>query len=261
MGKTQLILSASGIALIFIIYRLPRVVVENDQLQEVTPAEMHSLEIPEKVRVMMTELRKLIPEEKDPAKKTNLAFSLATLYLDYGVYDSAVTIGEHMEKEGMRPSLFAMEIYYKAFERTGNKTDSRVYALKAGEILKQLIDEDPGDLMLKNKLAMTMAVGEDPMKGVALLREILELEENNRQAILNLGLLAIQSSQFSRARERFKKLVSLDSSDFEAKLYLAVALIELNKQLKARSLLEEIIHAADSIPAIKMMAMDYLNEL
>ena len=73
--------------------------------------------------------------------------------------------------------------------------------------------------------------------------------------------MAIQSGQFDRAKERFEKLVSMNAADHEAKLYLAVSLMEINNQEQARLLLEEIMTAQDSIPAIKMMANDYLKSL
>ena len=76
-----------------------------------------------------------------------------------------------------------------------------------------------------------ISMGYFPMSGISLLREILAEDDTNRQAILNLGLLAIQSGQFERAKERFETLVSLDAADHEAKLYLAVSMMEINEQM------------------------------
>lgn len=245
-----------------VLYQLPRVVVENDQLQEVAESvKNHSFEIPGDVRARMDQLRSLMEEEENVDKKINFAHSLASYYLDYGILDSAVSISRSIESWSPEVSDRAMEIYFKAFERSQNQEDVRSFAEEAKRMLEKLLDKDPTNLVLKNKLAMTLVVSENPMAGITMLREILEVDENDRQAILNLGLLAIQSGQFDRAQERFEKLVSLDPADFEAKLYLAVSLMEINEQSQARLLLEEILSSGDSIPAIKMMAQDYLNGL
>jgi predicted Zn-dependent protease len=253
------LLSIGALALVVVLFQLPKVVVENDQLQVVLEnKESHELQIPLDVQSRMSDLRRMMSEEENLDKKTNFAHSLARYYLDYGVLDSA---GAEIESWSNSPSKLVMDIYFKAFERSQNQSDVEIYSAKAKSIIEKLMDKDPSNLLLKNKLAMTLVISENPMAGIALLREILAEDENNRQAILNLGLLAIQSGQFARAKERFEKLVSLNPTDQEARLYLAVSMIEINEQSQARLLLEEILSSKDSIPVIKTMASDYLNGL
>ncbi|WP_420317191.1 tetratricopeptide repeat protein [Ekhidna sp.] len=261
MTRTQLILVLGAAALVVVLFQLPRSVVENEQLQEVTETESHSMEIPQEVENQINELRRLVEEEENIDKKANFAHSLARRYLDYGIVDSAARYAEQIQgwKEG--PSNLAADIYFTAYERSSGPEQAKKYAQAAREILQNLLDKDPENLVVKNRLAMTMVVSENPMAGISMLREILVADETNRQAILNLGLLAIQSGQFDRARERFENLISLNPADHEAKLYLAVSLMEINQQSQARLLLEEILATQDSIPAIKMMAGDYLNSL
>ncbi len=261
MKRNQLILILGAIAVVALIYQLPRVVVENDQLQEVSNNESHSLEVPDQVSAQIVELRRLLKEEKITDKKSNFAHSLARRYLDYGILDSAAYYGDLLEQWEESPSSKAADVYFTAFERAPNPEDAKKYAEKSREIIEKLLEKDPTNLLLKNRLAMTLVISENPMAGIAALREILVEDENNRQAILNLGLLSIQSGQFQKAKERFEKLVSLNSSDHEAKLYLAVSMMEINQQELARQLLEEIVATQDSIPAIKMMAGDYLKSL
>lgn len=261
MSKSQLILVLGAIALVVILFQLPRGVVENDQLQDVTEAENHSLSIPQEVENQIAELRRLIQDNNNIDKRANFAHSLARRYLDYGVLDSAVSYAEKLKLWSEGPSEKAADIFFTAFERSPTPEEGTRYAEEARTILVQLMEKDPSNLFLKNRLAMTLVVSENPMNGISMLREILGQDETNRQAILNLGLLAIQSGQFERAKERFENLVSLNPEDAEAKLYLAVSMIEINEQAQARLLLEEILAAQDSIPAIKMMANDYLQML
>lgn len=243
------------------LFQLPRIVVENEQLDEVTSVTSHDMKIPPSIREKMLEIEDLIEKEDNIEKKANFADALAGYYLNYGQLDSAVRLGEQIDVWLEEPSYIAMEIYFKAFERSSNTELAKQYALVAREEINSLLEKDPENLLLKNKLAMTMVVSENPMAGVTMLRDILEIDENNRQAILNLGLLAIQSGQFEKAKARFEKLVAIDSSDHESKLYLATSMIELNKKEQARLLLEEILNSSDSIPAVKVMASDYLNGL
>ena len=260
MTRSQLILLPGAAVLVVILFQLPRSVVENEQLQEVTETQSHSMKIPEEGKIQLNELRRLIQEEENIDKKANFAHSLARRYLDYGVVDSAASVAEDIERWKNTSSELAADIYFAAYERSQGSEQAKKYAVKAREILQELLDKDSTNLFLKNRLAMTLVVSENPMAGIAMLREILAQDETNRQAILNLGLLAIQSGQFERAKERFENLVSLNPADHEARLYLAVSLMEINQQSQARLLLEEILVSEDSIPAIKMMANEYLNE-
>ncbi|MEO1254099.1 MAG: tetratricopeptide repeat protein [Bacteroidota bacterium] len=261
MKRSQLILILGAAVLAVVLFQLPRSVVENEQVQEVTETERHSMEIPQEVENQINELRRLAQQEENIDKKANFAHALANRYLDYAMLDSAEVYADLMMQWELGSQELAADIYFKAYERSQDQNRAKEYALKARSVLQQLLDKDPRNFAVKNRLAMTFVVSENPMAGVAMLREILTEDETNRQAILNLGLLAIQSGQFERAKERFETLVSLDKSDHEAKLYLAVSMMEINKQAQARLLLEEILATQDSIPAIKMMASDYLKSL
>ncbi|NQZ74949.1 MAG: tetratricopeptide repeat protein [Ekhidna sp.] len=261
MTRTQLILVLAATSLVVLLFQLPRSVVENEQLQEVTQTESHSMEVPQEVENQINELRRLIDQEENPDKKANFAHSLARRYLDYGLVDSATVYAARIQDWKNEPSELAADIYFTAFERSSGPDQAKKNAESARVVLSRLLDKDPSNLVLKNRMAMTLVVSDNPMAGIAMLREVLEDDDTNRQAILNLGLLAIQSGQFERAKERFEKLMSLNTEDYEAKLYLAVSLMEINQQSQARLLLEEILAVQDSIPAIKMMANDYLGSL
>lgn len=261
MRKSKLILIGVATALAVVLFLLPKSVVENEQLQEVTQTENHSMEMPAEVAREIELLKGQIEEAENLNKKTNFAHALARRFLDYGELDSAARYAEEIQVWTSSDSELAADIYFTAYERAGNPEQAQDFAQKARAILQALLDKDPANLAIKNRLAMTLVVSDNPMAGISMLREILAADETNRQAILNLGLLAIQSGQFERAKERFENLVSLDEEDYEAKLYLSVTLMEINEPAQARLLLEEILATQDSIPAIKMMANDYLQAL
>ena len=74
---------------------------------------------------------------------------------------------------------------------------------------KPSINQDEVDI----KKASQMIQNGQPMKGVMLLREILEKDENNIDAIWELGKLSMQSQQYEKAIGRFEKFVSLTGGE------------------------------------------------
>jgi len=74
---------------------------------------------------------------------------------------------------------------------------------------KQSINQDEVDI----KKASQMIQNGQPMKGVMLLRSILEKDENNIDAIWELGKLSMQSQQYEKAIGRFEKFVSLTGGE------------------------------------------------
>ncbi|MFT6883395.1 MAG: cytochrome c-type biogenesis protein CcmH/NrfG, partial [Marinoscillum sp.] len=134
-------------------------------------------------------------------------------------------------------------------------------AATAAKHIEDLLVDDPQSSVLKNKLAMTLMVTDTPMAGVQLLREILEEDPENRETILNLGLLAIRSRQFDRAIERFETLISLDSSDSESRFYLGLSQVEAGDTLVGKATLKKVIGDMNINPALKATVSSYLEEL
>lgn len=62
--------------------------------------------------------------------------------------------------------------------------------------------------------AVALVQGQDPMRGIMMLREIAEQEPDNAEAHWQLGLFSVQSGQMEKALERFKKVRDLDAEGF-----------------------------------------------
>jgi tetratricopeptide (TPR) repeat protein len=71
------------------------------------------------------------------------------------------------------------------------------------------INQDEVDI----KKASQMIQNGKPMEGVMLLRRILEKDENNIDAIWELGKLSMQSQQYEKAIGRFEKFISLTDGE------------------------------------------------
>lgn len=88
------------------------------------------------------------------------------------------------------------------------------------------------------KIATQLIDKGDIMGGVTKLKKVLESDENNIDAIWQLGKLSMQSSQYDKAIVRFEKFITLVEGDDKASglTYLADAYFlsgELEKSLDA----------------------------
>ncbi|MEZ4756313.1 MAG: tetratricopeptide repeat protein [Flavobacteriales bacterium] len=62
--------------------------------------------------------------------------------------------------------------------------------------------------------AVALVQGQDPMRGIMMLREMVEEDPNNAEAHWHLGLFSIQSGQYDKALDRFRKVRDLDEAGF-----------------------------------------------
>jgi tetratricopeptide (TPR) repeat protein len=98
------------------------------------------------------------------------------------------------------------------------------------------------------------------MKGILMLKEVIEEDPNNELALLNLGLFSMQSGQYEKAIDRFKILISVNPKNGEAKIFLGQSYAGLGKNQEARKIFEEVIkNETDSL--LQMAAKEYLSQL
>ena len=259
MTRSQLLFSLAGLVLVIVIYRLPRVVVENETDAEVA-VETHDFTISSEDAAAIQSLRLSLT---DPNEENLGIFadSLARYYLRYGFLDSASNVSQAylVEDSSLINRKKGIAILYAVFERSLDQIEAADKSKELRPYIEQALSEDPADLTLKNKLAMTLVTTENPMAGITLLREIVSIDPENREALINLGLLSMRSGQFDRAVGRFETLLELDTADHESKLYLAIASIEVGDEEKSDRLLNEIIQASNVDPAIRQSALEYLE--
>ncbi|MGV3638232.1 MAG: tetratricopeptide repeat protein [Flavobacteriales bacterium] len=82
----------------------------------------------------------------------------------------------------------------------------------AGKQAAKVPAMDPGQA--KTQEAIALVNGQDPMRGIMMLREILEEDPNNVEAHWHLGLFSIQSGQYDKALARFRTVLELDSVNY-----------------------------------------------
>lgn len=91
------------------------------------------------------------------------------------------------------------------------------------DVYQQAVDIDGNNLAAKTGLGAALVSGSsNPMAGIALLREVVQVEPKNLEANKTLGLFSMQSQQFDKAVDRFKTVIEV-KADAESYFYLATA--------------------------------------
>ncbi len=95
--------------------------------------------------------------------------------------------------------------------------------------------------------ALKLLEGENPMQGIFMLREMVEKNPKNTDALYYLGTLSIQTGQYENANERFNQIISIDSSDKRAYLQLGISNYLLGNVERADSLFNIVKSAKDEL--------------
>ena len=95
--------------------------------------------------------------------------------------------------------------------------------------------------------AIELVEGENPMEGIFMLRDIIEREPENIDALYYLGVLSLKTSQYEKASQRFNQIITIDSSDKRAYLQLGFSSYYLGKYKAADSLFNFIVESGDSL--------------
>jgi tetratricopeptide (TPR) repeat protein len=269
MLKTRIILIATSVLLVVALFFLPKSVVENDsQLQSnmepsaaaATSASPHT-KIPTEIRGGINRLRarylSALPEEKNAI----FADSLAALYNQAGLFDSAAWFADRAATffKTDESLLKAGNAYYEAYTFALDAGKQKALAEKAREAFGQILENQPENLEVKTKMAMTY-LSSAPMKGVAMLREVLTTDPANELALFDMGMLSIQSTQYGKAVEWLEKLVKINDAHLQGNLLLGVAYLNTGDKVKARRQFEKV-KKMDKDPSVQATVDSYLQEL
>ena len=97
---------------------------------------------------------------------------------------------------------------------------------------------NPNSLSAKTNLGTSIVesssiLGNQPMKGITLLREVIAKDSNNIEANLQLGLFSVTSQQFNKAIERFQRILRIDSTHIDMYVYLGDTYLTMGEKQKA----------------------------
>ena len=95
--------------------------------------------------------------------------------------------------------------------------------------------------------AIELVEGENPMEGIFMLRDIIDKNPENTDALYYLGVLSLQTAQYENAAKRFNQIISIDSSDKRAYLQLGISNYNLGKTYIADSLFSIVRDSKDEL--------------
>lgn len=155
--------------------------------------------------------------------------SLASYYH----YHAALAENNAEELTAVGDELF---LQFRKTQDAGIKNNLITFALRSFEAALKL---KPDDIPLKLKTGAAYVEGSaEPMKGISLLREVIEKDPNNVPALILLGRFSILSGQFDKAKERLDQALLIDPSNAEALFFMAITQEGLGNKEKAIELFE-----------------------
>lgn len=269
MLRTRILLVVISAILIWLLFLLPKAVVENESdmatadsaMVNTTPMSAHggvSSDILQSIR----EARVNFFRDSQNEKSSIFADSLRSLYTRAGQFDSAAWFAEQSASFLKSPTSYlnAGNSYYEAYTFAIDPAKQKQMALKTREYLEKVIESDPQNLEAKTKIALTYLSTDSPMKGITLLREVLAEDPKNEFALFNMGMLSIQSGQYQRAVERLNELVAINPNHLQGQLLLGVALMNTGDKKGARAQFEKV-KQLDNDPSVQATADSYLKDL
>jgi Flp pilus assembly protein TadD len=93
-----------------------------------------------------------------------------------------------------------------------------------------------------------------------MLREVLAVDPKNELALLNMGMLSIQSWQYERAVSRLQELVKVNPNNIQGRLLLGIALMNSGDRPGAKEQFEKV-KQLDNDPAVQATVESYLKDL
>lgn len=274
MTKSRLFLFIIIVSATVGMYMLPRYVVSNDSpsidVEENVPEQllpagmegMHVFQIPDSLAPVFESLYVSFSNAENQEKRFIFADSLAMAYKNVGKLDSAAKYFEQraLSDPSFENLVIAGDAYYEAFNFAVEPSKRTYLADKAQEYFNRVLDEDPLLFNVKAKLAMTYVTGQEPMRGIMMLREVLDSDPGNEMAIYNLGILAITSGQLDKAIERFDELLALNPENPEANFYMGYCLFESGRKEQSRYYFNKLIEINDT-GDLAIASKDYLKNI
>jgi Flp pilus assembly protein TadD len=272
MSKSQYFILFSAIIAVVLLFSLPKIIVKNDRkLQSEEKQEhnspgpstnLHKVKMTDNDLSILNNLTKTYNNLSDKEKKVKFADSLANYYHRFHQYDSS---GKYFEEEAkLSPTtsnfIKAGDAYYEAFSFNPEEGRADAMTAKAREYYQKVLDKDPGNLTVKNKIASTYIGTDNVMEAVVILKDIVKADPHNKEALYNLGILSIQSGQYDKAIGRFEEIIKFEPADANAHFYLGMSYMNKGEKKKARDYFDKA-KKLEKDPAFQATVDDYIKEL
>lgn len=275
MSRQQLIVLVVAIAAVLLLFSLPKVLLNKEEKELENSTELEKMEQPitehaesghakleAKDQATAQKIKSQLAVATKPSDKIQLLDSLSNIYNAVSLYDSSAILHEKFLKDEVgTESLIALgDACYKAYYFAADDAQAAGWGKKTQQYYQKALDQHPELLDVKARLAMTYTRGTNPMQAIATLREVLDKDPENEQALLNIGLLSIQSGQYGKAVERFTKLIAVNPQNWLGFFYLGIAYAESGKKADAKVCFEKV-KKNEKQPQLVQAAEEYLKQL
>ncbi len=251
MQKGQIVIGVGALILVFTLYFLGKTVQKKEQLSTPT-LENFSFDQYEQLQLskLSSEQQKELLALKAQIKSIKLSdtTALKALYLKvsdlwknsgnlsmgaYNFYRFAKIGGSKADLEN------AGDVLVNAYKSGPDSTISNNLITFALRSYEEAIGKDGSDVGLRIKLAEVYVQGsQEPMKGVGILRQLVDSLPDNVPVLLALGRLSIQSGQFDKAKERLQKVLKIQPQNTEALYFMAITEAQMGHNDEAVRLFE-----------------------
>jgi tetratricopeptide (TPR) repeat protein len=186
--------------------------------------------------------QKLAATTGSGADKKSLYTQIAQVFATANRFDSAAVYAEKVAIIDPTTDnwMQAGDAYYQAFNLSLRQENVALYADKTRTCYQKVLDKNPRQLQAKTNLAMTYVQSDSPMQAIMMLREVITEEPSFEPALMNLGVLSMQSGQYDKAADRFKQVIRLNPNNPNAALGLGYSLIELKEKSQAKIIFEDL---------------------
>ena len=156
------------------------------------------------------------------------ADNLAAFHFSRGAVEEAIWYVDWVSERF--PTLLGYELaahgYGRAYQATEEGSErQRHYASKARYYHGLVLAHCPEDVRTMIDLALAYLPSRQPMRGVALLKEVLREDPEQPDALYHLGLLSFRTGQYGKAIDYLGRLVDCRPSDVRALFHLGHAYI------------------------------------
>lgn len=186
--------------------------------------------------------------ESDPALRAELLRGIVNGFRDQGRLDvAAIYAGELADQSPeMKNLIVAGALYRNAAQSSAILADTSIFRRFSDESLRFLTvatDKEPEneDALLELGLAMVAArKGEMAMQGIFKIREVVEINPQNTEALFHLGKFSIETAQYDKAVGRFRQILEVEPTNIRAKYFLALAQQSMGNNAEFQLLMSDV---------------------
>ena len=190
------------------------------------------------------------------ATKLAASYTTAQRFDSAGYYLATVAQAKPSEKAWQT----AADSYFEAYTFASSAERKKMLGTEARELYDKVLATNPNNLDAKANLGMAYMNSDNPVKGITIMREVLEQNPRHEKTLYYLGEMAIQSNQLDKAAERFAQLVKVNPNNVEGQFYLGVALARTNRAAEAKAAFQKA-KSLSSDPALAASVDEELAKL